>query len=513
MFRSSLHLLLLLAMMVDTSVAGSGVFDFSELKSRAKDLAAADYKNPEELAQTLRKLTYDQYRAIRPAPESALWKSEDLPFRLEFFHPGYLFGRPVKMNLINEKGLVSPLPIDPKRFDFSKLVLDDQEPPVPSRITGYAGFRILHPLHPGEGGGFDEIGSFIGASYFRLLGKDQRYGISARGLALNVINDKLPEEFPDFVEFWILKPRKDAKALEFFALLDSPSVTGAYRFQIRPGISTDTHIDVALFFREKVPSVGLAPLTSMFWFGENSAENHFPDWRPEVHDSDGLLLRTRNEERVWRPLFNDSGIRFSQFNAPDPLGFGLMQRDRDFHHYEDLGNPYHLTPTAWISPEGKWGEGAVRLIELPTGNESIDNVVAFFELKNPPASGESLEYSYTLSMKMRDEIDLSPDRVVATRVGLDPTFADTRRFVIDFDGPGLRKIPADGPIFAEINSSANGYVTENQCYKNVMTGGWRVEFKLDTDEANIDPVELRCLLKNPNTNEILSETWSYQWSP
>ncbi len=499
-------------------VASSGLaadepkVDYEFISQKARVLSEKVYEAPPRLPKVLAGLTYDQYRAIHPAPDAALWKTEKLPFRVEFLHPGYLFKRQVKMNLISPAdGTSVPVAFNANQFDYSTLVLEEDF--SPAAITGFAGFRIQHPLH-GVPENFDEIGSFVGASYFRLLGVDQRYGISARGLALNVTHHKAPEEFPDFVEYWFIEPKPDATELEFYALLDSPSVTGAYHFKIKPGISTDADITATLYFRNEVKSLGLAPLTSMFWYGENSAERRFQDWRPEVHDSDGLLFTTWNDETVWRPLVNGEGIRFTHFNAPDVQGFGLMQRDRDFHHYEDLSNPYHQTPTAWIAPKAKWGEGAVRLIELPTVNEAVDNIVAFYEPRDMPAPGGApLKYAYTLSMKKDDETALSPNRVVATRVGVDVAYEDTRRFVIDFDGPGLNELPADAPVFAEINASANGFINENQCFKNVMTGGWRVEFKLDTDDDNTESVELRCFLKSSTDNQILSETWSYQWNP
>lgn len=480
------------------------------VQERAQSLAATPYREPEPLPEIWRELNYDQYRAIRPVSEKALWRNADSPFRIELFHPGYLFQRPVKFHVIGADGEETPLPFDPDRFDYEDLVLE--ETPDPGELRGYAGFRILYPLH-GQPENFDEIGSFLGASYFRLLGEDQRYGLSARGLALNVAHPNQPEEFPEFVEYWLVEPEPDAESLEFFALLDSPSVAGAYRFEVFPGERTRARVDATLFFREAVDSVGIAPLTSMFWYGENSAERDFSDWRPEVHDSDGLLFRTWNDEVVWRPLFNHHAIRHSHYVAPDVKGFGLLQRDREFHHYEDLSNPYHQTPSAWIEPVGKWGRGTVRLVELPTDNEGIDNIVSFFEPEEKPKAGDSYEVSYDLSFVLKDEVKLSVDRVEATRVGVDWSFPDTRRFAIDFNGPGLQELAADAPVFAEITSSPNGFIDENQCFKNVMTGGWRVEFKMDTDDDNNMPVELRCFLKRSDNNQILTETWSYQWSP
>lgn len=486
-------------------------FSFSKLESIAQERAKADYSPPQELPQVLNDLNYDQYRAIKTSDGGVLWEDRQSPFRIEFLHSGYLFRKPVKMNLINsENGEANPLPFSKKWFNYDELVVHD--PIEEEKIGGFAGFRIRHPLNGGPND-FDEIGSFVGASYFRLMGKDQAYGLSARGLAINSVHHEAPEEFPDFVEYWLVEPTPGDNFLHLYALLDSPSIAGAFQFKIYPGESTDADIDVSLYFRKENPSIGLAPLTSMYWFGENHKERPFMDWRPEVHDSDGLLFTTWNDETVWRPLYNHHAIRFAWFNAPDVQGFGLMQRDRNFDNYQDLSNPYWLTPTGWVQPKDKWGEGAVRLIELPTNNEGMDNVVAFFEPQNKPKAGDSLSYSYTLSWKMHDEEVLSRNRAISTRLGEIVAFPDTRRFVIDFDGPELRALAPDAPVFAEINSSSNGYVTENQCFKNVKTGGWRVEFKMDTDDSNSQPVELRCRLLSTTTKQPISETWSYQWSP
>ncbi|MCB1231233.1 MAG: glucan biosynthesis protein G [Verrucomicrobiae bacterium] len=506
---ASVMIAALLGLGISETVSGSPFYE-AVVQERAQALAATPYHAPEPLPEVWRKLNYDQYRAIRPIPEKALWRDTDSPFRLEFFHPGYLFKRAVKFHVISADGEERPIPFERERFDYGDLVLKDGI--ETSGLDGYAGFRIQYPLHD-QSDNFDEIGSFVGASYFRLLGEGQRYGLSARGLALNVASANQPEEFPVFVEYWLVEPTADAESLEFYALLDSPSVSGAYHFEVFPGERTQARVDVTLYFREEVGSVGLAPLTSMFWYGENSAERGFAGWRPEVHDSDGLLFQTWNDETVWRPLYNHHAIRYSHYLAPDVRGFGLFQRDREFHHYEDLTNPYQLTPSAWIEPVGKWGKGAIRLVELPTDNEGIDNVVSFFEPEEKPKAGDSFTYAYDLAFVMKGEVELSRDRVEATRVGVDPTYPDTRRFAIDFNGPALQTLSADAPVFAEIRSSANGFIDENQCFKNVMTGGWRVEFKLDTDDDNVQPVELRCFLRTHPDNQILTETWSYQWSP
>lgn len=512
MVRFRLRLRSVLIVLFGTGSASIAAFDFAELESKAEALAGESYVEPSKVPSALADLNYDQYRAIGRTPEGTLFNDEEVtpPFVIEFFHPGYLYDRTVSFNLVDpDSREARPFEFSTKYFDYSRLQLDD--PVDADSITGFAGFKIAHPLNEGPWN-FNEIGSFLGSSYFRLLGRNQRYGISARGLAINTSDPNAEEEFPAFVEYWIVEPRIGDKFLEVFALLDSPSVAGAFRFEIEPGDSTEARIDVSLFFRKKNPSIGLAPLTSMFWYGENHSPRPFADWRPEVHDSDGLLVQTNAGETIWRPLYNHHAVRHANLQAPDVRGFGLLQRDRDFMSYQDLDNPYHLVPSAWIETKGDWGDGVVRLVEIASDSEVMDNIVTFFAPESTPGAGDTLRYAYTLSWKMLDEGQLSPNRVVSTRVGEILEFPGTWRFVVDFEGPDLERLPPNVPVFAEITSSANGYVTENRCYKNKETGGWRVQFKLDPEKEDVQPIELRCRLKLTNPEKILSETWSYQWS-
>ena len=229
-------------------------------------------------------------------------------------------------------------------FDYGKLDIANQ---IPSK-TGYAGFRVLYPLNqPNQ---LDELGAFLGASYFRLLGKDQRYGESARGLALDCGEGDRPEEFPIFTDWWLGKPQKDDNELRLYAILDSVSCAGAYEFLIRPGDTTVGDIEAVLYLRETntvaavdknrqpIKTIGLAPLTSMFWFGKDT-ERKFDDYRTEVHDSDGLLVHMGNGEIFWRPLDNPPATRHQVFHAPNISGFGLLQRERNFAAYQDMFNP------------------------------------------------------------------------------------------------------------------------------------------------------------------------------
>ena len=508
----SFILLFPLSLAASASLQGFGITEVEEL---AKERAASPYLSSgpkNELPSALTDLNYDQHRAIRNIPEERIWQNEGLPFRLEPIHSGYLFKRPVQLNEVTSGGQVKPINFDRKYFDYSKLVLNEEVDW--SSLTGFAGFRIQYPLNGGPAQ-WDEIGSFAGASYFRILGQDQRYGISARALIINAVNPEAEEEFPDFVEYWLVKPKPSDRHLQVYALLDSPSVTGAFSMRIVPGVNTQIDVNASLFFRNEVNSLGVAPLTSMFFYGENSRERHFSDWRPEIHDSDGLLVESETGEMLWRPLVNGPAIRYTSFATGAAMGFGLMQRDRNFAHYQDLDNPYHKTPSYWVETRGDWPQGSVRLIELPTKYETYDNVVSFFEPDEKPKANveEPMRLSYILHSKMHFESNLSRDHAAATRVGIDSSFPDTRRFIVDFDGPTLEGLDADSEVFAVIDSSSNGYISENRCFKNLESGGWRVAFKLDTEDDIQSPVELRCFLKLLPEDRTLTETWTYQWTP
>ncbi|MDW7979734.1 MAG: glucan biosynthesis protein [Verrucomicrobiales bacterium] len=363
---------------------------------------------------------------------------------------------------------------------------------------------------------------FWGASYFRLLGKGQRYGPSARGLALDCGEPDRPEEFPIFTDWWLGKPHREDDAIRLYAILDSVSCVGAYAFRIRPGETTVADIEAVLFFREPanihavdpqrkpLKTIGLAPLTSMFWFGENS-ERKFDDYRPEVHDSDGLLMRLDDGQIVWRPLNNPPGLRHQRFPAKNLRGFGLLQRDREFANYQDIFNLYHLVPSMWVEPRGHWGEGEVHLVELSTQYEGFDNIVAFWCPKEKPQPLQPYRFAYTLYWTRETDMKLSENRVVATRIGADLRQPRWRQVVIDFDGPKLSAIPKDTPPRAVTACSTNAVIQEVQVFYNPHAENWRVILKFEPVEANTEPVELQCRLAKGE--EALTETWTYLWNP
>ena len=486
---------------------------------KAEQRARKPFHSPRaDLPDFLRasKLDYDKYREIEFRHDKALWTVDDLPFRVEFFHPGYLYEEPVQINEFTLTA-VQPVRFVPDFFNYRSLHLEKRIP----TDTGYAGFRLLNALN--QPGKLDELGAFIGASYFRLLGKGQRYGQSARGLALDCGETDRPEEFPIFTDWWLGKPDREADRLKLFAILDSVSCVGAYKFLIIPGETTVVDVEAVLYVRQpdkihavntnraEIKTFGLAPLTSMFWFGKAS-ERKFDDFRPEVHDTDGLLMQMDNGETLWRPLNNPAQMRHQKFAAKDIRGFGLIQRERDFSTYQDLFNFYHQTPSVWIQPAGHWGEGEINLVELATHYEGLDNIVAFWDPKVKPEPMKPYRFSYAIYWQGHEaDLKLSENRVLATRIGADPRDPQRRQFSIDFAGPKFNTIPENSPPQAVASCSPNAVITEKQVFRNPFDNSWRVMLKLEPKPGNKDTVDIRCSLKNGE--EVLGETWTYLWSP
>jgi periplasmic glucans biosynthesis protein len=480
------------------SLPAAAAFGFEDVSRRAEALAAKSYRAPQaKLPAVLRDITYDQYRAIRFLPGKALWRDKGLPFELQFFHPGFLFQQTVRVNIVTQEG-VRPYRFDPEDFSYGKLDIDKKA----LRDLGYAGFRIHYPINKQEYK--DEIATFLGASYFRALGRNQVYGLSARGLAVDTAAPS-GEEVPTFRELWVEWPSPDASEVVVYALLDSRRVAGAYRFVIRPGATTAMDVRARLFPREVIGKLGLAPLSSMYFFGENQPAPT-GDYRPEVHDSDGLSILASNGEWIWRPLVNPKRLLVTSFAQRDVRGFGLLQRDRAFAHYEDLEARYDRRPSAWIEPQGDWGAGRVELVQIPTADEFNDNVVAYWVPDQPPVAGKPFDFSYRLSWQMDREAAPPSSRVTQTRRGA--VDKDSTRFIVDFQGPMLSALDAGATVDAVVWCDTHGEVLEHQVFRNEATGGWRMSLRVRRASAD-EPVELRAFLVTEDAT--LSETWSYLW--
>ncbi|MFL6549870.1 MAG: glucan biosynthesis protein [Povalibacter sp.] len=473
-------------------------FGFEDVASRAQAQARQPYQPTERKPPAaLEALTYDQYRDIRFRPDRALWRADHLPFEMMFFHLGKFQTEPVLINEVTPQG-VNHVRYRSADFDYGQNKLSPQS----WGDIGFAGFRAHYSLNDSRYK--DELFVFLGASYFRALAAGQRYGLSARGLAIDTIGGQR-EEFPRFSEFWLVKPSADAKSTTVYALLDSPRASGAYQFDIQPGKETIMNVRARLYLRAPVTTLGIAPLTSMYFFGEN--QPHRSDFRPEVHDSDGLMVATGTGEWIWRPLVNPKQTLATSFSMPDLRGFGLMQRDRNFASYEDPEASYELRPSAWVEPVGSWGPGRVELVQLSTGDETNDNIVAYWVPDKAPAVGDAFDFTYRLHW-LNAEMQHPPGAwVVQTRAGRG--FAEPgpneQQFIVDFTGPSLAKLAADAAVKAVVSAPSNGKILESNAYRVEATGAWRMAIRMQQLNP-AQPAELRGFLQLGK--DTLTETWS-----
>jgi glucans biosynthesis protein len=471
-------------------------FNATNVNAEAKRLADQPFSKPSlNLPAPFNKLTYDQYRDIRFRPEKAIWKGEHLNFEIQPFAMGWLYDMPVDLWVV-EKGAATRLVADSKLFSFGPLI----GPGPDAAPYGFSGFRIHGPINRSDA--FDEYAVFQGASYFRAVGRGEGYGASARGLALDTARPG-GEEFPFFRTFWLEKPRLGATQITIHALLDSQSTTGAYRFVIEPGETTVMDVSATLYPRTTLPHVGIAPLTSMFLHASRGPRR-VSDYRPEVHDSDGLAIVNGSGERLWRPLNNPKTLQVSAFMDKSPAGFGLWQRDRAFHSYEDLEAHFERRPSVWVQPKGQWGDGFIELVEIPVENEIHDNVVAYWHPAKELTPGGPHVFNYRLFWGRDVPTSWSGARVSKTRIGNGKKSGNVL-FVIDLTGPSVRDAK-DLPV-ADVSGSA-GQISNVVVQRNLEISGVRVTFELTPGNAEL--VELRCVLKAGD--QPISETWLYRWT-
>lgn len=473
-------------------------FDAGTVPALARTLAAAPFRQPAaELPAWLRDVGYDQYRDIRFNPAQAVWRKQSLPFQLQFFHRGFLFKDRVQVFTVAD-GQASQVDYAPDLFTFGKVIAQ----PGDQRDLGFAGLRVHAPMNRPDY--FDEVCAFLGASYFRALAKGQAYGLSARGLALNTAQPA-GEEFPVFRAFWVEQPTPTSTDIVIHALLDSPSVAGAFRFVIQPGTTTVFDVQARLYPRVELTHAGIAPLTSMYEFSASDRVG-VDDYRPAVHDSEGLALWTGTGEQIWRPLQNPRNLQDSSFSDQAPRGFGLMQRSRAFSDYADSEAHYERRPSLWVEPIGDWGKGAVQLIEIPTGDEYHDNIVAFWRPATPLAAGREYRYDYRLHWCDRHSWNAQLATVANTMIGA--SAQDKRLVVIDFQGAALGALDGASGVIPDVWSSA-GEVSNAVAHPLPETGGWRIGFELDPGKQTAVELHARLL----HDRQPVSETWLYRWTP
>ena len=481
-------------------------FGYDDVVKRARALAAADFDGSfPKLPESLDRLTFDAWRAIRFKSDQPLLGQPGASFRLELFHLGYLYKRSVVVNVLRD-GIPAPVLYQANLFDYGRAA-------VPSGLPinfGFAGFRLLYPLNAPRV--MDEVISFLGASYYRFLGRGQRYGLSARGLGVGSAG-RADEEFPFFREFWIETPDPAAERIVVHALLDGESATGAFRFEIVPSLETTVDATVTLFARRAIPALAMAPLSSMFLRGKNDRRVD-DDFRTELHDSDGLLMHTGAGEWIWRPLSNPAAPALSTFLDANIRGYGLLQRDRSFDHYQDLDLAYELRPSYWIEPHEGWGEGAVQLAELPTDNESNDNIVAAWTLKQNFEAGRAMSYGYRITALTNDSRLTPGARAVntfraATRAlgAAEALPPGATRFLIDFSGGDLSYYLSDPTLIEIVATTTPGRVLRTFLAPNAHLRGFRAGVDVAVDPGQ--SCDVRVFLRA--ANKALTETWTFPW--
>jgi glucans biosynthesis protein len=487
-------------------------FGLSDVEAMADELSEKSFSEPGKKApKFLLDLDYNQWRDIRFDTAESLWRKEGLPFEIQFFHLGAYYERSVEIFVV-ENGGERKVPFSQGLFDYGE---NQFEKPVPDDL-GYAGFRVHYNLNRPDYK--DEFAVFLGASYLRAVGKDMVYGLSARGLAIDTGLDS-GEEFPVFSRFWLVKPEKGAGELVVFALLESRSYTGAYRFALRPGKSTKMDVKSRIFKRKPVKKLGIAPLTSMFFYGENTPFPRRGGFRPEVHDSDGLLAAKADGEWLWHPLKNPKSLSTPRFSADNPRGFGLLQRDLDFESYQDLQALYNKRPSAWVKPTGgDWGKGRIELVMIPTDSEYNDNIVAFW-VPEGAEEKRALSFDYELSWYMPEKSPHEGGEVHATFMqAVSDKSAYT--FLIDFSGGRLSKLDADAYPGERITVDEKVGIVEQRVEKNPYIDGWRMVIKIQgKDKSALEkvfengsqPINLKGYLHLGD--DVLTETWSYVSHP
>lgn len=488
-------------------------FSYETLKALAKNLASKPYVEPAKPdPEIVQRIDYDAHGKLKYRADHALYGVSAGAYPITFMHVGQFFPKTVRMHALAD-GEAREILYDPSLFD---MPADSVARGLADQPSAFAGFWIREAkdqvTDKGDWKAREPFATWLGASYFRAIGDRGQVGLSARGVAM-FPEPGAQEEFPDFIAYWFEPAKADGEPVTIYALLDGPSLSGAFRFLVRRTGGTVMDVEAEVTLRKDVARLGLAALTSMYWFSE-TAKADMIDWRPEVHDSDGLAIWTGAGERIWRPLNNPPRIMTSTFSDERPRGFGLIQRDRGFDHYQD-GVKYQDRPSTWIEPAGDWGKGAIQLVELPTDDEIHDNVVAYWLPAQPAKAGATVPLGYRLTWQDGEPFPQDLARCVATRLGRGgqpglPRPKGVRKFIVEFLGGPLADIPygqAPEPVLWASRGTFSYVLME--AVPSDVKGHWRAQFDLTAE--GFEPIELRCYLKVGD--RAASETWLYQYHP
>ncbi|MGO9006430.1 MAG: glucan biosynthesis protein [Beijerinckiaceae bacterium] len=488
--------------------AAPEAFSFDLLKKTAARMAHEPYVGPARPSPDIvAKIDYEAWGKIKFEINHALFANGPGRFPDSFFHLGMFFQKAVEMHVVSA-GRSRQIIYD---LDMFEMPVDSPARQLP-KGAGFAGLRVQEARDAKLDWHKNDWVAFLGADYFRAIGELHQYGCSSRAIALDVAVAGKAEEFPDFTKFYIDETAA-GDSLTIYALLEGPSIVGASKFVMTRGNGVVMDIDQALFLRAAISRFGIAPLTSMYWFSETIKPTAV-DWRPEVHDSDGLAMWTGKGERLWRPLNNPPRIMASSFLDENPRGFGLLQRDRVFDHYLD-GVFYDRRPSLWVEPKSTWGKGAIQLVEIPTDDEIHDNIVAMWVPEKPIEAGSSVDISYRLYWLADEPTPTELARCVATRLGNGgqpgkPRPKGVRKFMVEFLGAPLAALPfgvKPEPVLWASRGTFSYIYTE--AVSDDVPGHWRAQFDLTVTGS--DPVEMRLYLKSGD--KILSETWMFQYHP
>lgn len=469
-------------------------FSHGDVIAEAQALATKPFVPPPQAPEGLRKLAYDTYKQIRFRKERAIWGKTPSKFSIQLFAPGFLYKQGIDINVV-ESGKVLPTKIDGNAFDAPNDEIRD----MLTELGKFAGFRLHYPLNRPDYK--DELIVFQGASYFRAVSKGQTYGLSARGLAIDVAEPN-GEEFPVFRKFWIERPASHTETIVVHALLDSKRVAGAFRFGIYPGATTAIDVKMTLFARQQLNHVGIGALTSMFFYGPIDGPDR-PDYRPAVHDSLGLAMQTGRGERIWRPLSNPKTLQISAFVDENPKGFGLIQRNRQFSHFQDIEAKYQTRPSAWVSPQGDWGKGHVVLVEIPSKEETNDNIIAYWRPQKPVKPGEP----YTMSYMLTWPNDVTPGSGIAAvqRAAYGLSYKGVNREIVVDYGPMPGVTPETLTVEAGISS---GKILGKSVRENPETGGRRIVIGFDPGDAAMSEIRIQPRFQDKQ----IGETMLYRWT-
>ena len=481
----------------ESAVPAAPSFSRDTVVDLARALAAKPYSAPpNELRDPFSDLTYEQFVGIKTKPGAAIWSGQNKGFSIELLHRGHIFTSAVDLYLV-DNGATTRLNYQQDLFDYGGLKLPEKLPDL-----GFSGFRVMHATKEGVEA---ELAIFQGASFYRAVAEGQNLGVTSRGLSIRTA-DPRGEEFPAFRVFWIEKPTLGDNALTIHALLDAPSVAGAYRFTIRPGEATIIDTELTLFARTYVDHYGLAGFAAVSLFSPLDRRRQ-DDLRPMVASANGLQMLTGATEWLWRPLSNRENLQYSSFVDTNPKGYGALLRDRNIFNYEDDDQHWERRPSLWIEPLGDWGPGALQLVEIPSESENNENIVAYWRPTTPLVVGLPATYAYRQFWCWDPPTRPPLATTVEARAGRAPT-GKRRRFLVVFSGDILSDPNRTTQLTAALTTSP-GAASNIRTFLNPALKTCRVTFDIDPSSENF--CEMRLVLKSGDTP--ISETWLYRWTP